>query len=352
MATSGTISTTVFNTGKVVDSAYRSCRLPASVITGEMIEIAKQQLYLMLSDMGNTGVPLWCQTKYILPMYLNKFKVPLPAGTIDVLNANLRMLTRLEGTYSSSEGDADLAFDSDLATACTQVAAAGNIVMELETAEAVTTVGILPGATGSWNISLQYSDDGATWVTIQTYATFAAVDGEWQWFDFEGLTPQSFWRLKANAPTVLDVVELVWGNNPSEIPVSRLNKDDYFNLPNKMFAGRPVQYWLDRQVDDGTVMYLWPAANTAAQFQQITVLVHRHIMDVGTLQDTLEIPQRWFEAIVWMLAKRLSYITPDVKMEVIPLVEKMAAEKEARAWMEERDNSPFYLQPNVSIYTR
>jgi hypothetical protein len=315
-----------------------------------MIEIAKQQLYLLLSDMGNTGVPLWCQTKYILPMYLNKYKVPLPAGTIDVLNANLRTLTRLTGTYTSSEGDAEFAFYSDLETACEQTVAGGDITMELETAEVVTTVGILPGASANWDVNLQYSEDGVTWTTFEHY-TFAAVDGEWQWLDFEGLTPQYFWRLKGNGATVLDVIELVWGNNPSEIPVSRLNKDDYFNLPNKQFAGRPVQYWLDRQVGDGSVMYIWPAANSAAQFQQLTVLVHRHIMDVGTLQNTMEVPQRWYEAIIWMLAKRLAYITPDVKLEMIPFVEKMAAEKESKAWMEERDKSPFYLQPNVSIYT-
>lgn len=352
MATSGTISATVFNTGKVVDSAYRACRLPASVISGEMIEIARQQLYLLLSDMGNTGVPLWCQTKYILPMYLNNYKVPLPAGTIDVLNANLRWLTRLTGAYSATGGVAAYAFDSDLATACVQIATAGSITMQLETAEAVSTVGILPGATGTWNIALQYSDDGIVWFTLEMLPVFAAVDGAWQWLDFEGISPHSYWRLQAFGSTVLDVIELVWANNPNEIPVARINKDDYWNLPNKTFAGRPVQYWLDRQVGDGAVMYLWPAPNEAAQFQQITALTHRHIMDVGTLQNTLEIPQRWYEAIIWMLAKRVAYITPDVKMDVIPFVEKMAAEKEARAWMEERDNSPFYLQPNVSIYTR
>lgn len=350
MATSGTISTTVFNTGKVVDSAYRSCRLPASVITGEMIEIAKQQLYLMLSDMGNTGVPLWCQTKYIIPMYINNPVIPMPVGTIDVLQSNLRTLTRLTGAYSATEGDAEFAFDSDLETACEQVAAGGSITMQLDTAEMITTIGIMPGAAGNWDVSFQYSDDGAVWTTFDQY-TFAAVAGVWHWLDFDGQVPHTYYRLLANGATVLDVVELVWANNPSEIPIARINQDDYYNLPNKAFSGRPVQYWLDRQASL-TYMNLWPAPNTAAQFQQITVLVHRHVMDVGTLQDTLEVPQRWFEAIVWMLARRLAMITPEVSLDIIPLVEKMAGELEARAWMEERDKSPMYLAPNLSIYTR
>lgn len=350
MATSGTISTTVFNTGKVVDSAYRACRLPASVITGEMIEIAKQQLYLLLSDMGNTGVPLWCQTRYVLPMYLNQPIIPMPVGTIDVLQSNLRTLTRLLGANTASEGDADFAFDSDLTTACVQTTPGGTIDVFLETGEMITTIGLLPGAAGNWDVSFQYSDDGTTWVLIDRY-TFVAQDLVWQWLDFNGQIPHQYYRLQANGATVLDVVELVWANNMSEIPIARINQDDYYNLPNKAFAGRPVQYWLDRQAARA-YMNLWPAPNSAAQFQQITGLTHRHVMDVGTLQNDLEIPQRWFEAIVWMLARRLAYLTPDVKMEVIPLVEKLAMEFESRAWMEERDDSPFYLQPNVSIYTR
>jgi hypothetical protein len=316
-----------------------------------MIEIAKQQLYLLLSDMGNTGVPLWCQTKYIVPMYLNNPIIPMPTGTIDVLESNLRTLTEFTGTASASEGTADNAFDHDLETACTQTIAAGWIQLFLETAENVTTVGLLPEVTGAWSISFEYSDDGVTWTSIFSDTVYEAEAGVWQWMDFVGLTPHQYWRLKANGGTILDVTELVFANNPSEIPIARINVDDYYNLPNKQFAGRPVQYWLDRQAS-AAYMNVWPAPNEAAQFQQITVLVHRHVMDVGTLQNTLEIPQRWFEAIIWMLAKRLAYITPEVKMEVIPIVEKMAAEKEARAWMEERDKSPFYLQPNVSIYTR
>ena len=36
MAYSGTVSETTFNALKVVDHAFRRCRLPAQAITGEM----------------------------------------------------------------------------------------------------------------------------------------------------------------------------------------------------------------------------------------------------------------------------------------------------------------------------
>ena len=52
MATSGTVSTTQFTTRQVIDHAYRRCRLGAQQITSEMIDIANDQLYLILSNLA------------------------------------------------------------------------------------------------------------------------------------------------------------------------------------------------------------------------------------------------------------------------------------------------------------
>jgi hypothetical protein len=351
MATSGTISTTVFNTREVIDSAYRGCRLPAAAVTGEMIHTAQQQLWLLLSALANQGAPLWCQTRYLLGLTQGAFSLSCPVGTVDVLNANIRDVTRLTGTYTATEGDADLAFDGDVDTMCDQSAAAGSITMELETATAITTVGILPGATGTWSIQLQYSDDGVSYTTFYTDTDLSVTDMEWVWFDIQGVQPHSYYRLLAVSPTVLDVRELVWANNPMAIPVSRINKDDYYNLPDRTFQGRPVQYWLSRQ-RDVPIMQLWPAPDSASVFRQIEILVHRHIMDVGTLRQEIEVPQRWYDAVVWQLAKKLSLITPEVKPEVIPIVREEAADTLRLAWAEERDDSPMKILPNISAYTR
>ena len=53
MAFSGTISQTVFNTGRIIDNAIRRCKLSAQQITAEYIDIANDQLYLLLSDLAN-----------------------------------------------------------------------------------------------------------------------------------------------------------------------------------------------------------------------------------------------------------------------------------------------------------
>lgn len=351
MATSGTIGQTVFNTRRVIDTAFRNCKLPAQAITGELIETAKDKLFLMLSAWSTAGVPLWCQTRYILPLYLGQFSVPLPQGTVDVLNANLRELHRLTGNPTSPSGDPALAFDGDLATETVLLAPAEFIQLELETAALVTTVGILPGATGTWNIQLQHSPDGATWTTFYANTALAVTDREWLWLDFEELPDDLFWRILAGVATTLEVRELVFANTPSEITMARINKDDYFSLPNKVFKGRPVQFWMDRQ-RDLIYMKIWPAADVASQFRQITVLSHRHIMDVGTMQQEIEVPQRWYQALCWNLALEVGLSTPEVKRDVIQDVRLEASKWLTMAWAEERDNSPMQLVVDISPYTQ
>jgi hypothetical protein len=75
-------------------------------------------------------------------------------------------------------------------------------------------------------------------------------------------------------------------------------------------------------------------------------------MDVGTLTDELDIPQRWYETIVWQLAWRLAMELPDFNLSLIGPIKASADEALKIAQDEERDNSPIYFAPNISPYTR
>lgn len=353
MATSGTIGQVVFTTRKVIDASFRACRISPQVITGEMINNALEQLALMLSEWANVGVPLWCQTKYILPMYKGMYEVPLPLGTVDVLNANLRTVSRLVGNPTSSTGVAANAFDDDLDTVCTLSGLTPqNITLELETGTRITTFGLLPGTTGTLDFELQYSYDASAWTTFYTGTDYASIDEEWLWLDFQGLPDAQYWRIVVDDLSLpYSVRELVWANTPNEIDMARINKDDWFSLPNKTFEGRPVQYWLNRQ-RDFPIMNLWPAPNSAAQYQQITVLVHRQIMDVGTMTQEVEVPQRAYSALVANLAHRLAITTPEVKIDVVKVTGPEASRSLNLFWGEERDRSPINIELDIGPYTR
>lgn len=327
MAFSGTISQTTFNTRKVIDRAMGRCKITPQQITAEHIDIAKDVLYLQLSALANQGVPLWCIEKQIYPLYEGVPDISCPVGTVDLLNVNLRSLSEQTGTNTDTSTTRTVNFGTDIG---------------------ITTVGILWSA-ASVNISIQRSADNTTWTVIQT-ETPAATAGQWTWYDLDSTVTTQYFRIVGTG--TFPFTQIYLGNNPSEIPVSRLNRDDYTNLPNKSFqSSRPLQYWFDRQINQ-PVMHFWPVPNEAAATSQIIVWRHRHIMDVGTLQQEIEVPQRWFDAIIAGLAAKLAVEIAEVDAGLIPMLDQKAAAALYEAQAEERDNSPMMIAPNISAYTQ
>jgi hypothetical protein len=328
MAYSNTVSQTVFDTRKVMENAFRRCRVRPEQITAEYVSVANDQLYLLLSDLANMGAPLWCIEKQILPLYDGEGYITLDTKVVDILNSNLRQLQTVTGTNST--------------TATTRTIDFGGATF-------VTTVGVKWSA-AAVPIALERSVDGIVWTTIQT-ETPTAVAGEWTWYDLESSVATEFFRVRATSGS-LNFLEIYTGNTPTEIPLARLNRDDYTNLPNKTFqSNRPLQFWYDRLIPN-PVMRLWPVPNSGATTSQVVLWVQRYIMDVGTMTQELEVPQRWYEAIVAMLASKLALEISEVDTSLIPLLDQKANVALYTAQAEERDNSPMMMAPNISQYTR
>jgi hypothetical protein len=328
MAYSGTVSQTVFDTRRVIEHSARRCKMSAQMLSAEHVDIANDALWLLLSDLANQGAPLWCIQKTIYPLYEGVSDLTTIRGTVDILNSNLRSLTEVTGT------------NTDTATAR---------VVEFSTTTPVTTVGVLWSAPAV-PIEFARSDDGLTWDVIQTEVP-SATSGEWTWYDLASVVPATYFRVQATSGT-LGFNQIYLGNNPSEIPLARLNKDDYTNLPNKAFqSNRPLQYWFDRQTPQ-PIMHLWPTPNNAATVMQIVVWAHRHIMDVGTMTQEPEVPQRWYETIVAMLAAKLAMEFVEVDPALIPMLDAKAEKTLYQTQQEERDNSPLNIAPAIGAYTK
>ena len=328
MAYSNTVSQTVFNTRKVMENAFRRCKVRAEIITAEYVDIANDQLYLLLSDLANMGAPLWCIEKQIIPLYDGTGDVTLDTRVVDILNSNLRQLQQVDGTKTT--------------TSTTRT-------VEFLSTTFVSTVGVRWSA-ASVPIALERSNDGVVWTTVQTETPIATA-GEWTWFDLESSIATLFFRVRATSGT-LDFSQIYLSNTPTEIPLARMNRDDYTNLPNKTFqSNRPLQYWYDRKIPN-PVMHLWPVPNSGATTSQLVLWVQRYIMDVGTMTQELEVPQRWYEAIVAMLAAKLALEIAEVDPGMIPMLDQKANLALYTAQAEERDNSPMMMAPNISQYTR
>ena len=113
MSTSGTVGQTVVSVQKLIDHGARRAGKLAEELTDEQVLAAKDSLFYLLSNMANRGIQYWCIEKEVYGLNVDKYIYDLPIGTVDVLNANYRTVTRLTTDPSSSSGTAAYAFDGD-----------------------------------------------------------------------------------------------------------------------------------------------------------------------------------------------------------------------------------------------
>lgn len=325
MAYSGNISGTTFNALKVVDHAFRRCRLPAQAITAEMQSYALDSLYLMLSELANIKTPSWCIQKMVLPMYENQQLVTLPVGTVEVLNLNYRTLQLLDGTTVATSTSYTYSFSSTTV---------------------VDTVGIKWSGTAV-PVTFQVSTNGTTWTTVGT-SSAVAVAGDITWTDISGALPYLYFRITASSTLLYSAITI--GNLPQEIPLGQLNRDSYVNQSNKVFPGRPSNYYFQRDLPE-PVVYLWPAPFSAAEEAQLVLWRHRQIMDTENLQQEVEVPQRWLEAIVNGLAAKVAAETAAVDAALLPILEQRSAISMQRAFDGDNDGSPIQINPGIRAYT-
>ena len=356
MAYSGTSGTTVVTTQKFIDQGARMAGKLAEELTVEQVQSAKQSLFFILSNLINQGINYWAIEKKVYGLQPDQYQYLLPVGGNDVLNALYRTLNRptpaAGGGYFSSGGVTGLAFDNNVLTSDIQTTPNGNIGINygLNNPVYAGSIGILPATSGSFHILLEWSQDGTTWTTLKDTGVTTWVNGQWLWYDIDpGVTAQ-YYRMRETGGGILNVAEFYVGNNSTEVTMARLNRDDYTNLPNKNFtANQPYQYWLNRTIPQATIT-LWPAPSDP--FVQMTIWYSRQIMDVGDMSGELEIPQYAYQAIQCMLAHQMSLILPGVDLPRVQYLEGQADKYFIMMEAENRDKSPIYFAPNISVYTR
>jgi hypothetical protein len=352
MAYSGTVGQTVVSVQNFIDQGARLSGKLAEELTVEQVEAAKQALFFTLSNLINQGINYWAIDKKVFGLKPDQYEYLLPLGGVDVLNALYRTMTRPTGTYSSSSGIAANAFDNDINTIDVQTSPNGYIAVNYGTNNPIYagSIGILPGVSGSFHILLETSTDGVTWNLLKDTGVTTWVNNEWLWYDIDPGADVQYYRMRETSGNTLAVREFYVGNNSTEVTMARLNRDDYTNLPNKNFtANQPYQYWFNRTIPQATIT-LWPAPSNP--FVQMTIWYSRQIMDVGDLNGQLEIPQRWNQAIQFLLAHQMSLILPQVDLARVQYLEGQAEKYFIMAENEERDRSPIYFSPNISPYTR
>ena len=324
MATSGTVGTTVLDTAKLLEKTYRRCGIPSGGITPELVDIAKENLFLLFQNFSNRGINLWCIDSPIIGVQDHNNTYQLPTGTIGVLNANLRRVTTLADTILTT-------------TATTETYA-------FIDASIISMVGFVLSAPTT-GVTISGSNDNITYTNYKTESV-NYLPNVWYWIELDATANNNYWKLSFNTTTTVLSHSLSVGY--TDLKMSLLNWDDYLNLPNKRFeSANPLQFVFDRQMQQSIVLY--PVPNDMAN-TSVILRTHRQIQDVGSLSQSIEVPDRWLDAITWELASMCAVEVPSVPQDRIQLCQQMAGASLQNSDREEVDGSGNSLLPNIGCY--
>lgn len=349
MATSGTIGQTTIEVADIFDSAIRRCGLLPSALTPEVVKTLSTNLFMLLSNIK--GLNLWRVQRPLYAIYPRQAEYTLATGTIDVLDAQWRTPTRLGGTVATSDGGtiANLT-DGDTETVTTQVGVNGNFSWDFGSGSTATVnlIGILPATTTTYELILEWSDDGVTWDTVRDLGEIDFVNGVWQWFELDPSVDARFFRVREQGGAALSMREIYICQQYQDVTMYRMNRVEYSQLPDKRTTSeQALQYWLDRQLTPK--MVLWPVPTNT--FRLMKLNVHMHVEDVGAISNTLDIPQRWHEAIFTNLAFMSILDIPGADVKRYDALKDQADRTMTVAEAEERDSTPTQWTPGISVYT-
>lgn len=130
--------------------------------------------------------------------------------------------------------------------------------------------------------------------------------------------------------------------NQQDLTVDRISRDYYLSIPNKLSVGRPVQFYVNRQITPQLV--IWPKPDTS-YYLIVDKLVRMD--DAGSGANTIDIPFRFYPCLVAGLAY---YIAMKKAPDRVQLLKAVYEEEFDRAKSEDRDRASLSLTPARNYY--
>lgn len=321
--TSGTVGATFIDTVQVIEHAARRCGKQPSSLTPENLDMARNNLHLILSKLSNRGVNLWAVDEFQLSTVAGKSSYVLPTGTESILNIVKRTIDRVESTPAYG-------------------ASSHGVLFELTPVRTFAFKLVAPLIA---RIQLEYFLEGI-WVKYEDLEDVNLAPG-WHWYTLNPAIACEGFRIRETSEKVLVAADMLVSLSDRDAPMSPMNRDTYTALPDKGSLGEPNNYFFDKQINPA--INLWPVPNH--DLYRLVLWRQRRIHDVGSFSQKLEIPERWFECVIWSLAKNMAFELPDVTELRINLcvTQEIAALQDAE--LGESDAAPMFMLPNIRGYT-
>ena len=141
--------------------------------------------------------------------------------------------------------------------------------------------------------------------------------------------------------STIDILSAVVRRSDSDISISRISRDDYLSIPTKSSTGRPIQFYVDRQITPVVKVWLTPENNTDIIIYDRLV----RIDDADSSVNTVEVPFRFYPCLAAGLAYYISMKRAPDRMQFLKVVYE---EEFLRAAEEDRDRASFSVVPSYS----
>jgi len=305
--TSGTYDFQSIEVELIIREAFERIGISGEFVEPIKLDSAKRSINFLLLDWMSKSINLWTLKSFYMTLIEGQREYKLATEVSDIIQANLRTSTRqLNGTASSSEGNAANAFDGDSSTACTQVTPGGDITYDYGegVTQQITFFGIQSNVETNPNLLVEISLDNINWVTILSILPneHTLVVGVIEWFDIPTPYDARYFRVSSFSDEPLDIQEIYFNNNTLDFAITNVSKYEYNNYPNKYLQGRPSVYYLDRQSDP--IVNIWPTASE--QYNCLFISYKEMMQDAGSYTNSLDIPSGFYPALVWGLSWHLA----------------------------------------------
>ena len=141
--------------------------------------------------------------------------------------------------------------------------------------------------------------------------------------------------------STIDILSAVVRRSDSDISISRISRDDYLSIPTKSSTGRPIQFYVDRQITPVLKVWLTPENSTDIIIYDRLV----RIDDADASINTVEVPFRFYPCLAAGLAYYISMKRAPDRMQFLKAVYE---EEFLRAAEEDRDRASFSVVPSYS----
>ena len=340
--TSNTTAQTTVTVDQMIQFAYKEAGKLAEEMTPEYVQDIRLALWYILINLSNRGVNLWLLEYLMIGSAAQLREYIMPRGTVDVRIANYRLLTRPSTTTDNIFG----AFNTTSVDINYTIAAGASARAYYEDGYRFLSAGF-NSEQRDITLQVEYSFDDITWNLLGTVTN--SDTNSWGYKQIDGSPQAKYWRFRNASAAGITVRALSLASVQQDIPIARLNRDSYFNLPNKDFlSNRSLQFWFDRQVTP--IVNMWPVPQD--YFQAFQFIIEMQPQDVGRLTNEIAVPDRWLPAMQKQLSAAVAKLLPGIDENRIMRLSAEAKELTVTAEEEDRDKSPIYFAPNISYYTK